>query len=227
MCDRLPGCSGFSVDATTGDSLCYPTNTTSRSAAAFTPMLSYVQQSVASAVTSPHSDGDACAAALRSLCPSNLSTQRCRVCTGESQHQELLAGCTTDDVAHYCATSVDWWVAIPTDHVFEDDLPTMSQYCSQPDSSSPGQAEQTIQWAAIAGGTVASQLALRWPSPQNEGAATVVFDVSDLTAVGRAKVPAASMSVRQLGSVFAPTGMYPSERGEFWYLLRGVHICVP
>ena len=226
LCDHLPGCLGFSISNTT-EGLCFPTDTVSRSTSAFTPILSYArvsQHPSALAATATHGEG-ACLSVLRALCPSSLSRSTCRLCTGKSQRQERAAGCSADDVARYCdAMGLVWWVAAPTAHVFEDDLPTMSQYC-QPSSAL---AVRQVQWSAVAGGTVASQLALRWLSThvweRMLPAQPVVFDLSDLTAIGgraatgaAAVVPALSMSVRQVGSVFAPNAEYLSERGPAFY----------
>ena len=238
LCDRLPGCVGFSISNTT-EALCFPANTTSPTTADM-PVLSYtrvVQNPAARAVTWARSGGGGgggsggkCLAILRGLCPAavagcGLSLAACRACMGHSQHQlqerAVAASCTAHDVARYCATSLEWWVAPPTDHVFEDDLPTMSQYCGKEGN------RRSIQWSAVAGGTVASQLALRLPSAAScQGrpeAVTVAFDIGDLlltgpgAGAGAGNIPAASMSVRQLGSVLAPTAEYPSERGAAFY----------
>ena len=211
LCDRLPGCVGFSISNTT-EALCCPTNTTGRAVTTSTPVLSYARASQHFATTYARSS---CLTIMQALCPVSLSPTSCRVCTGRSQRPEHTAGCTADDVARYCATELDWWVASATDHVFEDDVSTMSQYC--------GVAEQTrksIQWSAVAGGTVASQLAVRWPSTQAGASASLMFDIGDLTSKGGtavADVSAASMSVRQLGSVFAQTAEYPNEKGAAFY----------
>jgi hypothetical protein len=227
LCDRLPGCVGFSVSNTT-EGLCFPTNTTSNSVTSFAPILSFVRATQHRPTAT--SSGESCLATLRAVCPAvSLSPASCRVCTGRNQYQERTAGCTADDVARYCAAGLDWWVASPTDHVFEQDLPTMSQFCGQPDGSS---TRRSIQWSAVAGGTVAIQLALRWSSTEAGASATVAFEMSDLNpssadggGATRAALPASSISVRQLASVFAPTTQYPGEAGATYYpdILAPIH----
>ena len=229
LCDRLPGCVGFSVSNTI-DALCFPTNSTSRSVATFTPVLSYArtgQHPRGTAARHNHSGAaDSCAATLRHLCPLSLAPISCRVCTGRSQRDERTAGCRAEDVAQYCAAGLDWWVTPPTDHIFEDDTPTMSQYCgTEPSSSgsSPEQARQSVEWSVVAGGTAAAQLAMRWPSTQAGNEARVTIHAGDLVLSGHraaAIVPASSLSVRQVGSVFAQTTEYSNERGP--YLLQPI-----
>jgi hypothetical protein len=50
---------------------------------------------------------------------------------------------------------------------------------------------------------------------------TILFQLSDLTTTTggtvAAVIPAAAMSVRQLGTIYAPTALYPSERGTAFY----------
>ena len=174
---------------------------------------------------------------LRHLCPLSLDPTSCRVCTGHGQRDERTAGCNAEDVAKYCETSLDWWVVPPTDHVFEDDTSTMSQYCDGDPTSSGSKlqaARQSVQWSVIAGGTAATQLAVRWQSTQLDGRARVTLHASDFTAnalhaLGShrapAIIPASSLTIRQLGSVFAQTVEYSSERGEGFYpdILAPIH----
>ena len=223
LCDRLPGCVGFSISNTT-ESLCFPTNTTSTSMTTFTPVLSYVQASQRSPTLAPSKQSglnDNCEAFLQKICPNSLGPASCHMCTGAKQHQEQIAGCTADDVMKFCATAeVDWWITSPTDHVFEDDLSTMSQYCEQHGESddNTGGTAHSIHWSAAAGGVDATQLVLRWPTIDATALATVIFEMSDLSATeGGASITASSMSARQVGSVFAQTPKYANEKGSGYY----------
>jgi hypothetical protein len=233
LCDRLPGCAGFSIDNTT-TGLCFPTNATSRIQVATTPVLSYVRSPSRSqpraAAEQRYVKQEKCWAVLQRLCFPALSGVACQICAGQNQAAERAAGCSVADVAKFCAASnLDWWMVPPDQHVFEADEPTMSQFCSS--ASTPHQPK-AAQWRAVAGGTVASQLALRWRCSAkpvlHQDVPSALFYASDLiesstrqgtteSRSSRPTIPAAALSFRQVGSVFAPSAIYQSERGAAFY----------
>ena len=123
LCDRLPGCVGFSIDnqSSTLEALCSPTNfTTGPPAPVYAPVLSYARANQHAVDNS-----GACTAALQAFCPQHVTTRTghglkiCDICVGNHQAVLREAECTAAEVHEWCATttpSIDWWV-VPPDQV--------------------------------------------------------------------------------------------------------------
>eukprot|EP00039_Didymoeca_costata_P011405 m.159987 g.159987 ORF g.159987 m.159987 type:complete len:854 (-) comp15162_c0_seq3:42-2603(-) len=101
------------------------------------------------------------------------------------------------------------WTAHTTEHVFENDVPDMSAFCTQ---------ELEFDLGSLQGHVVSGQLALR--NMGVEISTPFQFHVSDLTLQGgkAGMIPKETFTIRQISSVFAQESQkYANEFGSTWY----------